>query len=133
MERTRPDSGRENRDTYRDRDRAPAAGRPGVGAVVQAVITSVKPQLGLFVELPLPSKDFEGLVHLSEVIICQLTAPLGSFGFHLQVSSASVLRRFLGTFSSLSNAFEANQMNGKGLEQRLIESGRSEISLLSAF
>lgn len=67
MDRTRPvDTGRDNRDRDRDRDRG-AAGRPGVGAVIQAAITSVKPQLGLFVELPLPSRDFEGLVHLSEV------------------------------------------------------------------
>lgn len=66
-ERNRPDSARDHRDRDSYRERNAVAGRPGVGAVVSAVITSVKPQLGLFVELPLPSKEFEGLVHLSEV------------------------------------------------------------------
>lgn len=85
VDRNRPaDSGRDGRDRDRDRgtDRGVVVpGRPGVGAVVQAVITSVKPQLGLFVELPLPSREFEGLVHLSEVI-CQFLVPLGSMSSH---------------------------------------------------
>ena len=84
MDRARPaETRRDNRDRDRDRDRV-VPGRPGVGAVIQAVITSVKPQLGLFVELPLPSREFEGLVHLSEVIrqFCAAFGLLDSLQVH---------------------------------------------------
>lgn len=53
---------------YQDR----LGSEPRIGDVVEAVITRIKPQFGLFVELPLPRREFEGLIHLSEVCSCHL-------------------------------------------------------------
>lgn len=49
---------------YQDRP----GSQPRIGDVVQAIITRIKPQFGLFVELPIPRREFEGLIHLSEVL-----------------------------------------------------------------
>eukprot|EP00892_Ulva_mutabilis_P003055 jgi/Ulvmu1/12750/UM095_0055.1 len=48
---------------YQDRP----GSQPRIGDVVQAIITRIKPQFGLFVELPLPRREYEGLIHLSEI------------------------------------------------------------------
>lgn len=66
---------------YQDR----LGSEPRIGDVVEAVITRIKPQFGLFVELPLPRREFEGLIHLSEVC---LPLPYNLCRFVVQISLA---------------------------------------------
>ena len=62
-------------------ERSPAAtnNRPPIGAVLNAMVTSIKPNHGVFTSLPLADGTaIQGLIHLSEVRACARTLPLST-------------------------------------------------------